>query len=103
MEGRRVCRQLADLVRLRSRARFHPRDRAAKAAALRRHWLDSVIVLVTAPVFGAFLSALRLARLARLLRLLRIGAILTRLIQRERALTSGDAFRFAALATLFTS
>jgi hypothetical protein len=74
-----------------------------KAAALRRHWLDSVIVLVTAPVFGAFLSALRLARLARLLRLLRIGAILTRLIQRERALTSGDAFRFAALATLFTS
>ena len=71
-----------------------------KAAALRAHWLDAVIVLVTAPPFGAFLSSLRLVRLARLLRLLRLGAILTRLIQRERAVTSGDAFRFAALLTV---
>ena len=71
-----------------------------KAAALRAHWLDAVIVLVTAPLFGAFLSSLRLVRLARLLRLLRLGAILTRLIQRERAVTSGDAFRFAALLTV---
>jgi voltage-gated potassium channel len=71
-----------------------------KAAALRAHWLDAVIVVVTTPAFGAFLSSLRLVRLARLLRLLRLGAILTRLLQRERALTSGDAFRFAALLTL---
>jgi voltage-gated potassium channel len=71
-----------------------------KAAALRAHWLDAVIVVVTAPAFGAFLSSLRLLRLARLLRLLRLGAILTRLMQRERALTSGTAFRFAALLTL---
>lgn len=68
-----------------------------RAAALRAHWLDAVIVLVTAPAFGAFLSSLRLVRLARLLRL---GAILTRAIQRERGLTSGDAFRFASLLTL---
>jgi voltage-gated potassium channel len=71
-----------------------------KAAALRAHWLDAVIVVVTAPAFGAFLSSLRLLRLARLLRLLRLGVILTRLLQRERSVTSGTAFRFAALLTL---
>ena len=71
-----------------------------KGAALRAHWLDAVIVVVTTPVFGAFLSSLRLLRLARLLRLLRLGAIFTRLLQRERALSSVDAFRFAALLTL---
>ncbi len=70
-----------------------------KAAALRAHWLDTMIVVVTVPVFTTFLSSLRLLRLARLLRLLRLGAILTRLMQRERALTSGTAFRFAALLT----
>jgi voltage-gated potassium channel len=57
-------------------------------------------VVVTAPAFGAFLSSLRLLRLARLLRLLRFGAILTRLLQRERTVTSGTAFRFASLLTL---
>jgi voltage-gated potassium channel len=71
-----------------------------KAAALQAHWLDAVIVVVTAPAFGAFLSSLRLLRLARLLRLLRLGAILTRLLQRERTITSGTAFRFASLLTL---
>jgi voltage-gated potassium channel len=71
-----------------------------KAAALRAHWLDAAIVGVTAPAFGAFLSSLRLLRLARLLRLLRLGAILTRLLQRERSVTSGTAFRFASLLTL---
>lgn len=71
-----------------------------KAAALRAHWLDALIVVVTAPAFGAFLSSLRLLRLARLLRLLRLGAILTRLLQRERSVTSGTAFRFASLLTL---
>jgi hypothetical protein len=30
-----------------------------KPAALRAHWLDALIVVVTAPVFGAFLSSLR--------------------------------------------
>lgn len=59
-----------------------------------------MIVVVTSPVFGAFLSSLRLLRLARLLRLMRLGAIFTRLVQRERAMTSGTAFRLAALLTL---
>jgi voltage-gated potassium channel len=71
-----------------------------KAAALRAHWLDEVIVLVTAPVFGAFLSSLRLLRLARLLRLLRLGALVTRLLQRERSVSSGATFRLAAFLTL---
>jgi voltage-gated potassium channel len=71
-----------------------------KAAALRAHWLDTVIVVTTVPAFGAFLSSLRFARFARLLRLLRLGTILTRLIQRERLATSGTAFRLAAMLTL---
>lgn len=71
-----------------------------KTAALRAHWLDAVIVVVTIPFFGAFLSSLRFVRLAWLLRVLRLGAILMRLIQRERALSSGTAFRFASLLTL---
>jgi voltage-gated potassium channel len=71
-----------------------------KAAAARAHWLDAAIVVTTAPAFGAFLSSMRFVRLARLLRLLRLGAILTRVMQRERTLTSGTAFRFAALLTL---
>jgi voltage-gated potassium channel len=71
-----------------------------KAAALRAHWLDALIVVVTSPPFGAFLSSLRLLRLARLLRLIRLGAIMARLMQRERALSSGTVFRFAAILTL---
>src|ERR1043166_4764350 len=71
-----------------------------KAAALRAHWLDSAIVVVTPPVFGKFLSSMRLLRLARLFRLLRLGALVTRMLQRERALSSGAAFRLAALLTL---
>lgn len=71
-----------------------------KTAALRAHWLDAAIVVMTAPPFGRFLSSLRLLRLARLLRLLRLTTILTRLVQRERTLTSGTAFRLAAMLTL---
>jgi voltage-gated potassium channel len=72
-----------------------------KAAALRAHWLDVAIVLVTAPAFGRFLASLRLVRLVRLLRLLRLGVILGRAVQAERALTSGDALRLVALITVF--
>ena len=71
-----------------------------KAAAFRAHWLDVVIVVTTLPAFGRFLSSLRLLRLARLLRLLRLGAIFSRIFQRERELTSGTTFRLAALLTL---
>jgi voltage-gated potassium channel len=71
-----------------------------KAAALRAHWLDVAIVVLTVPVFGRLLSSLRLVRLARLLRLLRLGVILGRAVQAERAVTSGDALRFAALITV---
>jgi voltage-gated potassium channel len=72
-----------------------------KAAALRAHWLDVAIVVFTVPLFGKFLSSLRLVRLARLLRLLRLSTIVARAIQAERALTSGDAFRLVGLLTIF--
>jgi voltage-gated potassium channel len=71
-----------------------------KAAALRAHWLDVTIIAVTAPPFGRFLSSVRLVRLVRLIRLLRLTAILSRAVQRERAFTSGTAFRFVALLTV---
>jgi voltage-gated potassium channel len=71
-----------------------------KAAALRAHWLDLTIVVVTTPLFGRFLSSLRLVRLARLLRLLRLTAVLTRILQRERSITSATTFRFVGLLTV---
>jgi voltage-gated potassium channel len=72
-----------------------------KRAALRAHWLDVAIVVVTVPWFGELLSSLRLVRLARLLRLLRAGVIISRAIQAERRLSSGEVFRVVALITLF--
>jgi voltage-gated potassium channel len=70
-----------------------------KGAALRAHWIDVALVIVTAPPFGKFLSSLRLVRLARLLRLLRVGMIATRALQAERRLASGTALRSVALIT----
>jgi voltage-gated potassium channel len=72
-----------------------------KRAALRAHWLDTAIVLVTSPLFGELLASLRLIRLVRLLRLLRAGVVIGRALQAERRLTSGTTFRFMALATIF--
>jgi voltage-gated potassium channel len=57
--------------------------------------------VVTIPIFGQFLSSLRLVRLARLLRFLRAATILGRAVQAERRLSSGDALRFMAVATVF--
>jgi voltage-gated potassium channel len=72
-----------------------------KRAALRAHWLDAAIVVVTIPFYGRLLSSLRLVRLVRLLRLLRAGVVISRALQAERRLTSASAFRFVALATVF--
>jgi voltage-gated potassium channel len=68
-----------------------------RAAALRAHWLDVLIVVLTVPVLGA---ALGWGRLARFIRLLRFGAIIARALQAERRITSGDALRVAAILTL---
>jgi voltage-gated potassium channel len=57
--------------------------------------------VLTVPLFGQFLSSLRLVRLARLLRLLRAGVIIGRAFQAERRLTSPQTFRFVALLTVF--
>jgi voltage-gated potassium channel len=72
-----------------------------KAAAVRAHWLDVAIVLVTIPFYGALLSSLRAVRLFRLLRLLRASVVLARAIQAERNLASGSALRLSVLATVF--
>jgi voltage-gated potassium channel len=72
-----------------------------KRAALRAHWLDAAIVVTTVPLYGRLLSSLRLVRLVRLLRLLRAGVVLSRALQAERRLTSANAFRFVAIATVF--
>jgi voltage-gated potassium channel len=72
-----------------------------KRAALRAHWLDAAIVVVTVPAYGRLLSSLRLARLVRLLRLLRAAVIISRALQAERRLTSANVFRFVSMATIF--
>lgn len=72
-----------------------------KKAALRAHWLDLAIVVVSLPAYGRVLSSLRLVRLARLMRLTRAAVIIGRSVQAERRLTSTNVFRFAALGTVF--
>jgi voltage-gated potassium channel len=68
-----------------------------KRAALRAHWLDVAIVVLTIPLLGEALSWLRLARFVRLAR---FGAVAGRALQAERRLTSGDSLRIASILTL---
>jgi len=72
-----------------------------KKAALRAHWLDCAIVVVSLPAYGRLLSSIRMVRLVRLMRLLRAGVIIGRSLQAERRLTSKNLFRLAALGTVF--
>jgi voltage-gated potassium channel len=72
-----------------------------KLAAIRAHWLDVAVVLVTVPLYGELLSSVRSVRLFRLLRVLRASAVVTRALQAERRLSSGTTLRFMALATIF--
>jgi voltage-gated potassium channel len=72
-----------------------------RRAALRAHWLDAAIVVVTVPAYGRLLSSLRLVRLVRLMRLVRIALVLARALQAERRLTTASVFRFVSVATLF--
>ena len=68
-----------------------------RRAALRAHWLDVLIVVITVPLFT---EALAWLRMARFLRLARLGALTARALQAERRLTSGDSLRIAAILTL---
>jgi voltage-gated potassium channel len=72
-----------------------------KKTALRAHWLDAAIVVVSLPAYGRLLSSVRMVRLVRLMRLLRAGVIISRALQAERRLTSTNLFRLAALGTIF--
>jgi len=68
-----------------------------RRAALRAHWLDVGIVLLTVPIVS---STLGWGRLARFVRLLRLGTIIGRALQAERRITSGDALRITAILTV---
>jgi len=68
-----------------------------KRAALRAHWLDVAIVVLTIPILG---EALAWLRLARFIRLARFGVIISRALQAERRLTSGDTLRVASILTV---
>lgn len=68
-----------------------------KRAALRAHWLDVAIVVLTVPLLS---KALAWLRLARFIRLARFGVLVARALQAERRLTSGDSLRVAALLTV---
>jgi voltage-gated potassium channel len=68
-----------------------------KRAALRAHWLDVAIVILTIPLLG---KALAWLRLARFIRLARFGVIISRAVQAERRLTSGDSLRVASILTV---
>jgi voltage-gated potassium channel len=72
-----------------------------KGAALRAHWVDVGLVLITVPVLGTFLSAFRTVRLFRLFRLLRLGLLLTRAVQAERTLTRRQIVRSIAFVGAF--
>jgi voltage-gated potassium channel len=69
-----------------------------KGAALRYHWLEVAIVVLTIPLLGKYLAGFRFFRL---LRLTRAAAVITRAIRAERRLTSGTTFRLVALITVF--
>jgi voltage-gated potassium channel len=70
-----------------------------KRAALRAHWLDVAIVIVSFPISVFVLSAMRLGRLLRLLRLVRLSALAGRALVAAKLLTSRQGFRYVALAT----
>lgn len=68
-----------------------------KRAALRAHWLDVAIVVLTIPILG---KALAWIRFARFVRLARFGVIIGRALQAEQRLTSGDTLRIASILTV---
>ena len=83
---RRELDHLGDLPgRVGHRARHCPRKRAA----LRAHWLDVAIVVLTIPLLGKVFAWFRLARFFRLLR---FGVIVSRALQAERRLRRETRF-----------
>jgi voltage-gated potassium channel len=72
-----------------------------KRDALKAYWLETLVVLGTAPFYPRLLSSARLLRLTRLLRLARLGLLGGIAIRLERSLTSRQGFRYLALATAF--
>lgn len=72
-----------------------------KRDALKAYWLETLIVLFTAPIYPRLLSSARLLRLVRLMRLARLGLLGGKAIRLERRLASRHGFRYLALMTAF--
>jgi voltage-gated potassium channel len=72
-----------------------------KKAALRAHWLDGGLALLTFPYVSSFIRAGRLLVLARLMRVARASMLVLRAIRAERSLTTGTTLRLLALITVF--
>jgi voltage-gated potassium channel len=70
-----------------------------KRDAMRAHWLDVLIVIVTPPFLPVLFGVLRSARLIRLLRLTRLGVLGGRAIRSEHVFASREAFRYVAMLT----
>jgi len=68
-----------------------------RKAALRAHWLDVAIVVLTIPLLGPLVAWLRMARF---LRFARFGVVLARSLQAQRRIGSGDALKIATLVTV---
>lgn len=73
-----------------------------KRRALRAHWLDATIVIVSFPQLPALLASARLIRLVRLARLARLGLFGARAMQSARLVTTRQGFRFVALSVVVT-
>jgi voltage-gated potassium channel len=69
-----------------------------RRAALRAHWVDVGIVVLTIPLWGELLAY---ARFFRLFRLLRAITVVSRALQAERRLASSSTFRVVGLLTVF--
>jgi voltage-gated potassium channel len=70
-----------------------------KLAALRAHWLEALIVVITPPFIPGVFSAFRAARLIRLLRLVRLGVLGSRAMRAAHVFTSREGFRYVSLLT----
>jgi voltage-gated potassium channel len=70
-----------------------------KGAALRAHWLELLIVVVTPPFIPRVLASLRAARLLRLLQVARLGLLGDQALVLERTLTSRRGFRYIGVFT----
>lgn len=72
-----------------------------KLAALKAHWLDVALTVLTIPLVSNFIKAGRMIVVARLLRVARATMLVLRAIRAERSISTGTTLRLIALLTVF--